>query len=382
MSKRDYYETLGISRSASDEDIKKAYRRLAKELHPDRNKDNPDAANKFKDVNEAYDVLRDSQKRAAYDQFGHAAFGDGAGAGGGGFRGGRGAGPDIGAAFSDLFDDLFGDFVGRRSAAARGRGTDLRLNLSVDLETAYSGKTVSITAPGAAQCDACQGTGSAGGARPVACPTCPGTGKVRTQQGLFEIERTCPTCRGRGSVIKNPCGSCGGSGQVRRNRSLSVQVPAGIEDGSRIRLTGEGEPGMQGGPAGDLYIFIEIAPHELFKRDGADLLCEVPVPFATAALGGSVEVPTLDGGRTRVAVPAGTQSGKQLRLRGKGMPVLRSTRVGDLYLEIIVETPQEISTAQKKLLEQFAEATADAQNPASEEFKAKAERFWSKSSES
>lgn len=374
MSKRDYYETLGVSRTASDDEIKKAYRKHAKELHPDRNQDNPDAEQQFKDVNEAYDVLRDSQKRAAYDRFGHAAFSDGGG-GPGGFRGGR-PGPDIGAAFSDLFDDLFGDFVGRRSGAARGRGADLKLNISIDLETAYAGKTVSITAPSAAPCEACGGTGAAGGARPTPCPTCAGAGKVRSQQGFFEIERTCPTCRGRGSIIKNPCTSCGGAGQVRKNRSLSVQIPAGIEDGSRIRLTGEGEPGVQGGPAGDLYIFVEIKPHDLFKREGADLLCEVPVPFTTTALGGSVEVPTLDGGRTRVAVPAGAQSGKQLRLRGKGMPVLRSTRVGDLYLEIIAETPQNISSKQKQLLEQFLAEGSETQNPASQDFKAKAARFW------
>ncbi|MCI4664699.1 MAG: molecular chaperone DnaJ [Neomegalonema sp.] len=379
MSKRDYYETLGVSRTASDEDIKKAYRRQAKELHPDRNKDKPETAEQFKAVNEAYDVLRDSQKRAAYDQFGHAAFSDMGGAAG--FRGGRGGGPDIGAAFSDLFDDLFGDFVGRRSGAARGRGSDLRLNLTIDLETAFSGKNVTVTAPGAVSCEACSGTGSAGGARPVACPTCSGSGKVRTQQGFFEIERTCPTCRGRGSIIKNPCSVCGGAGQVRKNRTQSVQIPAGIEDGQRIRLTGEGEPGVQGGPAGDLYIFIEIAPHELFKRDGADLVCEVPVPFATAALGGSVEVPTLDGGRTRVAIPAGSQSGKQLRLRGKGMPVLRSTRVGDLYLEVVVETPQNLSSQQQRLLEQFVEAGSESQSPAAQDFKSKAEQFWSKASQ-
>ena len=375
MSKRDYYDILGLERGASEDELRKAYRAKAKELHPDRNKDDPEAADAFKAVNEAYDVLKDPQKRAAYDQFGHAAFADG-GAGPGGFRA---AGPDFGAGLSDIFDDLFGEFVGRRGGAGgRGRGSDLRYNLTVSLEDAYRGKQVTISAPGATTCTACSGTGAEGGAQPVACPTCSGVGKVRAQQGFFTIERTCPTCGGRGSIIKNPCKVCQGTGQVQKERSLSVQVPPGVQDGTRIRLGGEGEPGQRGGPPGDLYIFVSVEPHELFKRDGADLLCEITVPFTEAALGGSVEVPTLDGGRTKVAVPSGTPSGKQLRLRGKGMPVLQSSRVGDLYLEINVETPQNLTAKQKDLLKQFAAESATSQNPESERFKARTAKFWEK----
>ncbi|MEM9726671.1 MAG: molecular chaperone DnaJ [Pseudomonadota bacterium] len=373
MSKRDFYEVLGLKRGASEDDLRKAYRAKAKELHPDRNKDNPEAEGAFKAVNEAYDVLKDPQKRAAYDQFGHAAFSDGGG-GPGGFRSG---GPDFGGGLSDIFDDLFGEFVGRRGGAGgRGRGSDLRYNLTVTLEEAFRGKQVTINAPGAVSCDVCSGTGAAGGAQPTTCPTCSGVGKVRAQQGFFTIERTCPTCQGRGSIIKNPCVTCQGTGQLQKERSLSVQAPAGVQDGTRIRLAGEGEPGQRGGPPGDLYIFVSVEPHELFKRDGADLLCEITIPFAEAALGGSVEVPTLDGGRTKVAIPAGTQSGKQLRLRGKGMPVLQSSRVGDLYLEITVETPQNLTAKQKELLKEFEAEGAAAQNPDSESFKKRAERFW------
>lgn len=374
MSKRDFYDILGLKRTASDDEIRKAYRAKAKELHPDRNKDCPNSAESFKAVNEAYDILKDPQKRAAYDQFGHAAFSDG----GGGMGGFRSAGPDFGAGLSDIFDDLFGEFVGRRSGAARGRGSDLRYNLTVSLEDAYRGKEVTITAPGAATCSACTGTGAAGGAQPTGCPTCSGVGKVRAQQGFFTIERTCPTCGGRGSIIKDPCRECGGHGQVQKERSLSVGVPAGVQDGTRIRLAGEGEPGQRGGPPGDLYIFVSVAGHELFRRDGADLLCEITVPFTEAALGGSVEVPTLDGGRTKVAVPAGTPSGKQLRLRGKGMPVLQSSRVGDLYLEINVETPQNLTPKQKELLKQFEAESSPAQSPESEKFKKRASSFWEK----
>ncbi len=379
MAKRDYYEVLGISQSATDDDIRKAYRGLAKELHPDRNKDDPQASDKFKELNEAYEVLKDKQKRAAYDQFGHAAFSDEMGAGPGGFRGERPGSADFGSAFSDIFDDLFGEFVGRRGAGARGRGSDLRYNLTIDLEDAFTGKQVTISAPGAVTCDACSGAGSADGSAPIACPTCSGLGKVRAQQGFFTIERTYPTCHGRGQIIKNPCRVCGGAGKVQKERSLSVPVPEGVEDGTRIRLAGQGEPGALGGPAGDLYIFINIREHEIFRRDGADLLCEVTVPFSDAALGGSIEVPTLDGGRTKVAVPAGTHSGKQLRLRGKGMPVLRSTRVGDLYLEIHVETPQNLSRRQNELLKEFAAEMKPTQSPESEAFKKRAETFWKKS---
>lgn len=376
MSKRDFYEVLGLSRSATDEDIRKSYRARAKELHPDRNQDDPEAADKFKELNEAYEILKDKQKRAAYDQFGHAAFTDAAGAGGPGGFDPRG-GSDFGSAFSDIFDDLFGDFVGgRRGGAGRNRGSDLRYNLTIDLEDAYQGKQVTISAPGAATCEACNGTGSADGAPPAVCPTCSGLGKVRAQQGFFTIERTCPTCNGRGHVIKSPCRVCGGAGVVQKERSLSVPVPAGVEDGTRIRLAGQGEPGPNGGAAGDLYIFISIRRHEIFKRDGADLLCEVTVPFSDAALGGSIEVPTLDGGRTKVAIPAGTPSGKQLRLRSKGMPVLRSTRVGDLYLEISVETPQNLSRRQTELLKEFAAEMSTSQSPESEAFKKRINKFW------
>ncbi|MEO1505057.1 MAG: molecular chaperone DnaJ [Pseudomonadota bacterium] len=376
MSKRDYYDVLGVSRGASDDELKKAYRGRAKELHPDRNKDNPDAEAQFKEVNEAYDVLKDSQKRAAYDQFGHAAFEDGAGMGGG-FRGG-GQGPDFASAFADVFDDLFGDFVsGRRGGGGgRSRGSDLRYNLTIDLEDAFEGKQVTIKAPGSVTCEACSGTGAAGGAQPTTCPTCSGMGKVRAQQGFFTIERTCPTCGGRGTIIKSPCTVCNGAGTVQRERSLNVQIPKGVEDGTRIRLAGEGEPGARGGTPGDLYIFVSIKQHPLFKRDSSDLLCEIPVPFTTAALGGSIEVPTIDGGRTRVAVPAGSQSGKQLRLRNKGMPTLRGARTGDLYLEILVETPQNLTSKQKDLLKQFEAEGSGKQHPETEAFNKRAEGFW------
>lgn len=376
MSKRDFYDVLGVSRGATEDELKKSYRKLAKELHPDRNKDNPDAANRFKEVNEAYDVLKDGQKRAAYDQFGHAAFANGSGPSAG-QRGRPGAGQDFGSAFSDIFDDLFGDIVGGRrgGGAPRGRGSDLRYNLAVDLEAAYQGKNVTIKAPGAVACEACSGTGGEGGSKPTQCPTCGGVGKVRAQQGFFTIERTCPTCAGRGAIIKDPCRVCGGAGVVERERSLNVQIPQGVEDGTRIRLSGEGEPGAHGGPAGDLYIFISINEHPLFDRDGADLRCEIMVPFVDAALGGSVEVPTMDGGKTKVAIPAGTQSGKQLRLRAKGMPVLRSARTGDLYLRIMVETPENLTQKQKELLRAFANESTAQQSPRAAEYQSRIDGF-------
>ena len=376
MAQRDFYEILGVSRTASDDDIKKAYRKLAKELHPDRNAADPTLEAKFKEVNGAYDILRDKDKRAAYDRFGHAAFE-------GGMGGGRpGAGPggaDFASAFSDVFDDLFGEFAGRGRGGAGGqrrtRGADLRYNLTITLDEAFAGKQTTITVPGSVACASCEGTGSEGAAQPQTCPTCQGMGKVRAQQGFFTIERTCPTCNGRGQIVKNPCKSCAGAGRVRKDRSLQVQIPMGVEDGTRIRLAGEGEAGLRGGPPGDLYIFIEIAAHKLFQREGMDLHCRVTVPMTTAAMGGEIEAPTLDGGRTRVKIPAGAQSGKQLRLRGKGMPQLRGGRYGDLYLEVQVETPVNLTARQRELLQEFEKAGAD-NSPDSKDFFSKVKDFW------
>jgi molecular chaperone DnaJ len=366
---------LGVSKSASEADLKKAFRKKAMELHPDRNKDDPKAESQFKEVNEAYDVLKDAQKKAAYDRFGHAAFENGS-AGPGGFR--PGTNPDFASAFSDVFDDLFGDFMGggrggRQQRASRG--SDLRYNLRMSLEDAYRGKQATITVPGSVSCETCNGTGAEGGAEPSSCPTCSGLGKVRAQQGFFTVERTCPTCSGRGQIIKNPCKSCAGAGRVRKDRSLNVNIPAGVETGTRIRLAGEGEAGLRGGPAGDLYIFIEVEPHPIFERDGQNLFCRIPVSMATAALGGEIEAPTLDGGRSRVKVPQGVQSGKQLRLRGKGMPALRGAGAGDLYIELAVETPVNLTARQRELLKEFEEAGRD-NNPETQDFFSRVKGFW------
>ena len=373
MSKRDYYDVLGVGRQASADEIKKAYRAKARELHPDRNSDNPNAESQFKEVNEAYDVLKDGQKKAAYDQFGHAAV-DGSMGAGGGARGGG----DFGSAFSDVFEDLFGDFMGGgrgRQQRAR-RGADLRYNLAVTLEEAFSGKQATISVPGATACEKCSGTGAEGGAQPQNCPTCQGHGKVRAQQGFFTIERTCPTCTGQGQIIKDPCKTCAGAGQVRKERALNVQVPPGVETGTRIRLAGEGESGPRGGAPGDLYIFIDVTRHPIFERDGTSLYCRIPVPMTTAALGGSIEAPTLDGGKTKVKVPAGVQSGKQLRLRGKGMPALqRSNQMGDLYIELAVETPVNLTKRQEELLRQFEEEGGD-NSPENQDFFSKVKDFW------
>ncbi|QDL90880.1 molecular chaperone DnaJ [Paroceanicella profunda] len=375
MSKRDLYEILGVSKGASEAELKKAYKKKVMEFHPDRNRDNPDAETKFKEVNEAYDILKDSQKKAAYDQFGHAAFEGGMG----GPRGGGNA--DFSSAFSDVFDDLFGDFMGGGGGRRRGgnpratRGSDLRYNLSISLEEAMSGKQASLQVPGSTACDACSGTGAAGGSEPSTCPTCSGMGKVRAQQGFFTIERTCPTCAGQGQIIKNKCTECGGSGRQERVRSLNVNIPAGVETGTRIRLAGEGEAGLRGGPSGDLYIFIQVAEHPIFERDAQNLHCRVPLSMVTASLGGEIEVPTLDGGRTKVKVPEGVQSGKLLRLRGKGMPALRGGPAGDLYLELAVETPVNLSARQKELMREFEKAGRD-NNPEATDFLSKVKRFW------
>lgn len=378
MSKRDYYELLGISKGASADEIKKGYRAKAKELHPDRNADNPNAEAQFKEINEAYEVLKDGDKKAAYDRYGHAAFEGGMGGGQqGGFHGGGG---DFSSAFSDVFDDLFGDFMGGGGRGGGGRnrasrGSDLRYNLRVTLEEAYAGLQKTINVPASVQCEGCSGTGAEGGSEPATCPTCSGMGKVRAQQGFFTVERTCPTCSGMGQIIKNPCKSCGGQGRTEKDRSLSVNIPAGVETGTRIRLSGEGEAGMRGGPSGDLYIFVEVAPHEIFQREGGNLFCRVPVSMASAALGGDIEVPSIDGGRSRVKIPSGSQSGRQMRLRGKGMPAIRSSQVGDMFIELAVETPVNLTSRQKELLREFEELSED-NNPESSSFFSSVKSFW------
>jgi len=376
MSKRDFYDVLDVSKGASADEIKKAYRKKAKELHPDRNADNPESEAKFKEANAAYEVLKDAEKKAAYDRFGHAAFeGGGGGRPGQGFGGGNG---DFSSAFSDVFDDLFGDFMGgQRQGGGRraARGSDLRYNLRVSLDDAYSGLQKTINVPTAVACSSCDGSGAEGGAEPTSCPTCSGMGKVRAQQGFFTVERTCPTCSGMGQIIKNPCKSCGGAGRIEKDRALNVNIPAGVETGTRIRLAGEGEAGMRGGPPGDLYIFVEVTQHDLFERDGVNLYCRVPVSMANAALGGSIEVPTIDGGRGRVQIPGGSQSGRQMRLRGKGMPALRGGNPGDMFIELAVETPVNLTSRQKELLREFEDMSED-NNPELKSFFSSVKSFW------
>ena len=373
MAKRDYYDVLGAEKSASADELKKAYRIKAKALHPDRNSDNPNAEEQFKEVNEAYEALKDPDKKAAYDRFGHAAFEGGMG---GGQRGG-GQG-DFASAFSDVFDDLFGDMMGGGRGGGRQRatrGSDLRYNLRISLESAYSGTQNTINVPTSVSCDGCNGTGAEDGTEPQTCPTCSGHGKVRAQQGFFTVERTCPTCSGMGQIIKSPCKSCGGAGRTEKDRSLSVNIPAGVETGTKIRLAGEGEAGLRGGPTGDLYIFIEVSPHALFQRDGAHLFCRIPVSVASAALGGDIEVPTIDGGRSRVKIPAGSQSGRQMRLRSKGMPVLRGGGHGDMLIELAVETPVNLTARQKEILSEF-DTLSEENNPESSSFFSTVKNFW------
>lgn len=371
MAKRDYYDVLGVQRNATDQDLKSAFRKLAKDHHPDRNPGDIDAELKFKELNEAYEILKDPQKRAAYDRFGHAAFDGGMG----GRAGGAGFGPDFASSMSDIFDDLFGEFMGgRRSGGSqqrrsgRERGADLRYNMEITLDDAFAGKTAQVRVPTSVTCETCSGSGAKAGTKPVTCGTCGGAGKVRASQGFFTIERTCPTCQGRGETIADPCSACNGAGRVVRERTLSVNIPAGVEDGTRIRLSGEGEAGVRGGPAGDLYIFLSIKPHEFFQRDGADVFCRVPISMTTAALGGQIDVPTLDGTTSRVKVPEGTETGKQFRLKGKGMPVLRSSASGDLYIQVDVETPKNLSRKQRDLLEEFEKLSAKETSPESTGF--------------
>ncbi len=378
MSKRDYYEVLGVSKAADADEVKKAYRQKAKELHPDRNSDNPNAEAEFKEANEAYEVLKDAEKKAAYDRFGHAAFEGGMAGSRSGAGGFQGQG-DFASAFSDVFDDLFGDIMGGRRGGGGGRravrGSDLRYNLRISLEDAHQGLQKTIQVPTAVACDTCNGSGAEGGTEPTACPTCSGMGKVRASQGFFTVEKTCPTCSGLGQIIQNPCKSCSGAGRVEKDRSLSVNIPAGVETGTRIRLAGEGEAGLRGGPAGDLYIFIEVAEHALFQRDGSMLFCRVPVSMTSAAMGGDIEVPTIDGGRSRVKIPAGSQSGRQMRLRSKGMPSLRGGVAGDMLIELAVETPVNLTSKQKDLLREF-EKLSEENNPESTGFLRKMKSFW------
>lgn len=377
MSKRDYYEILGVEKTADEKALKSAFRKLAMQWHPDRNPGNAEAELKFKELNEAYQVLSDQQKRAAYDRFGHGAF-----QGGGGPGGGPGFGPDFSDFMSDIFENFFGESGPRRGGAgARGgtgreRGADLRYNLEITLEEAFAGKTEDLKIPTSVSCEACGGSGAKPGSKPKACGTCNGYGRVRATQGFFTIERTCPTCQGRGEVIDNPCEICQGAGRVTRERTLSVNIPAGVEEGTRIRLAGEGEAGLRGGPAGDLYIFLSIAPHAFFQRDGADLFARAPIPMATAALGGEVTVPTIDGSDARVKIPEGTQTGKQFRLRGKGMPVLRSRDVGDLYIQVVIETPQNLTKRQKELLREFESECSRDTHPESHGFLNRVREFF------
>lgn len=373
MAKRDYYETLGVGRGASADDLKKAYRKLAMQYHPDKNPGDKSAEAKFKEINEAYDVLKDDQKRAAYDQFGHAAFEAGGGAAGA-------HGFDFTSTFADVFDDLFGEFMGGRRGGGGGpgfgRGGDLRYNLEIGLEDAYHGKSARIRVPTTVSCEACHGTGAEANTKPITCPTCGGRGKIRAQQGFFTIERTCPACAGLGRVIENPCKACGGMGRVRKERTLSVEIPRGVDDGTRIRLAGEGEAGVRGGPPGDLYIFLGVKPHRLYRRDGMHLYCRVPIPMVTASLGGAIEVPILDGSRAKVTIPAGTQSGHQFRLRAKGMPAMNGHGHGDLYIQAVVETPVNLTKRQKELLEEFDKAGSDKTSPESAGFFAKVKEMF------
>lgn len=352
MSKRDYYEVLGVQRNATEAEIKKAFKKLAMKYHPDRNPDDEEAKTKFSEAREAYDVLSDAQKRAAYDQFGHAGVEGGMGGGPGGFGGG-------GASFSDIFGDVFGDIFGGGGARGGGqrvyRGADLRYNLELSLEEAVAGTTVKIRVPTLVNCEECGGTGAKKGTSPTTCPTCHGQGQVRMQQGFFSLQQTCPRCHGSGQIITDPCGTCHGEGRVQKQKTLSVKVPAGVDTGDRIRLSGEGEAGENGGPPGDLYVQIAVREHEIFKRDGSDLYCEVPISFTTAALGGELEVPTLDG-RVKLKIPPESQSGKLFRLRGKGVKSVRGSHTGDLMCKVAVETPVNLTNKQKELLREFEES--------------------------
>ncbi len=375
MAKRDYYEILGVAKDADAKTLKSAFRRKAMECHPDRHPDDPTAEPRFKELNEAYGILSDEQKRAAYDRMGHAAFEGGRGGGAGGFQ-------DFGDIFSQIFGgaggggfaDMFGGGGGQQR---QSRGSDLRYEVEIDMAEAFAGKELEISVPVKEACHSCEGSGAAEGAQVESCGTCGGIGRVRMQQGFFQMERPCPKCGGQGEYVTDPCRTCDGTGQERVNRDLTVSVPAGVEDGTRIRLTGEGDSAPKGqGSRGDLYLFVSVRPHEIFEREGPNLFCRAPVPMTTAALGGEIEIPTIDGGRAKVKIPAGSQPGRRMRLRGKGMSVLRSQNRGDMYVELGVETPAKLNAKQKQLLEEFAAASGHDVSPEHSSFLDKAKRFW------
>ncbi|WP_420470083.1 molecular chaperone DnaJ [Brevundimonas sp. FT23042] len=381
---RDYYEILGVERTIDAAGLKSAYRKLAMQHHPDRNGGSEESMAIFKEISEAYSVLSDDNKRAHYDRFGHA----GGGAGGNPFGAGGGQGfHDLNDIFSQVFGDAFGDAFGGRQGGGgqRGgprRGSDLRYDLEITLEQAYKGADVEISVPTTATCDTCEGSGAKPGTQPTTCTTCQGAGRVRSANGFFQVERTCPRCGGNGKMIAEPCGTCHGHGQVRKNRKLQLKVPAGVDDGSRIRLSGEGDAGQRGGPRGDLYVFLSVTPHELFERDNLDLLVTVPVPMTVAALGGEIDAPCLvsdacDGRcKASVEVPAGAQTGKTVRIKGKGMPHLNGRQRGDLVVELFVETPTDLTPRQKELLEELAASLGETQTPRNSSFAGKAKRFW------
>ncbi len=386
MTKEDFYKTLGVAKTATADEMKKAYRKLAMQYHPDRNPDNKEAEKKFKEIAEAYEILSDAQKRAAYDSYGHAAFDPSAGMGrqqqrgGGGFHSG-GFGQSGG--FSDMFNDIFEDLMGGGGGARRGggssvntRGADLRYNIEISLDEAFHGKKTKVKFTSAVKCEPCSGSGSSNKSQATTCITCGGHGKVRAQQGFFVVERTCNACNGAGQIIKNPCSSCHGEGRVRKEKNLSVNIPAGVEDGSKIRLSGEGEAGIRGGAAGDLYVFVSIKAHQIYERHGADLHCKMPIKMTTAILGGSIEVPSIDGVAGTFTVPAGTQTNSKFRLKGKGMIKLQSSTRGDLYIHVMVETPVKLTEEQESLIKQFAGMETKESNPESEGFFTKIKKLF------